>query len=172
MRGRGGSWRDLGFRWPIPRWPVGTVLVAFAVALITIRIYVALVSALGLDFLEPGGQVEDAFFSHGWSLPFLGFAIVFVAPFSEEIFFRGFLFGGLRPLTGFWPAAFLSGLIFAIPHAQVGLLIPFGLIGVIFAYVYARTGSIFTSMSVHFMFNLLSFTLLVLLPGTRQGAPG
>jgi membrane protease YdiL (CAAX protease family) len=46
-------------------------------------------------------------------------------------------------------------------HTQLGLIIPFAAIGFILAFLYQRTGSIFVSMSLHFLFNLISFTLLV-----------
>jgi membrane protease YdiL (CAAX protease family) len=85
-----------------------------------------------------------------------------MAPISEEIFFRGFLFGGLSRYMSFLPAGLLSGIIFASAHAQSGLIIPFTIVGMILAATYRRTGMIYTSMGVHFLFNAISFTALVL----------
>jgi membrane protease YdiL (CAAX protease family) len=75
--------------------------------------------------------------------------------------FRGFLFEGFRKHWGFLLAALLSGLLFAGAHGQPGLVIPFGMIGFIFAFVYQKSRSLPTSISAHFLFNLINFSLLV-----------
>ena len=38
--------------------------------------------------------------------------IVVAAPICEEIFFRGFFFGGMRSRMPFWPAALISAALF------------------------------------------------------------
>jgi membrane protease YdiL (CAAX protease family) len=38
----------------------------------------------------------------------------------------------------------------------------------ILAYTYDRTGSIFADISVHFVFNAVSFCLILLVPGARK----
>ena len=43
--------------------------------------------------------------------------IVALAPVSEELFFRGFVYGGLRSKLSFWPALVIAGLIFGSIHA-------------------------------------------------------
>ena len=47
--------------------------------------------------------------------------IVVLAPVAEELFFRGFLFAGLRTRWSLWPAAITSGLIFGLVHAPTGI---------------------------------------------------
>src|SRR5579872_2908377 len=48
------------------------------------------------------------------------FAAVFIAPFCEEIFFRGFVFPGLRHKMPVGAAIVVSSLLFAIAHADPG----------------------------------------------------
>ena len=91
-----------------------------------------------------------------------------IRPIAEEILFRGTIFAGMNRAWGFWPAALGSGLLFAVAHAQSGLIIPFTLVGVTLAYVYRRAGSIYASMSLHFLFNCISFLALLLIPGARS----
>jgi membrane protease YdiL (CAAX protease family) len=67
----------------------------------------------------------------------------------------------------FWAAALASGFIFSLAHGNVGLIIPFTLVGAILAYTYERSGTIFASMGVHFVFNTVSFTLILLFPELR-----
>ncbi len=118
--------------------------------------YLAIVNVMGLDsLLKPSEQIDSNDFN---SLPvtiMIGFAVLIVAPISEEIYFRGFLFGGLRGLWGFVPGALASGFVFSLVHAQIGLIIPFTLIGFIFAYLYQMSRSLIPSIGTHFLFNLL-----------------
>jgi CAAX protease family protein len=94
------------------------------------------------------------------ALPVQVLLIAIAAPISEEVCFRGMLFGGLRER---WPrvvAALLSGLIFGGLHALTGLsavpvLIAFGFI---LALLYEKTGSIVPGILLHMLNN--SITLI------------
>ena len=60
---------------------------------------------------------RDLGFGHGaFGTIAAGVLIVVAAPFSEEIFFRGFIFGGLRRRLSFPVAAVLSAAIFGLFH--------------------------------------------------------
>jgi len=137
---------------------------------LAIVIYSIVLSAAGADAAVPKQEDLDQLFSNPAILPLTGVALVIFAPVAEEIFFRGFIFGGLvRPL-GIIGAMFVSGFIFGAFHIQnaesVGLLLPFGLIGMLFAWLYYRTGSILPSMAAHFLFNLVSFVAIVAVGGS------
>lgn len=137
-------------------WPgVGTA----ALGHIIIIVYASLIQLLGLDFLLPGTNVPDELFEERLVLPLAGVATVLVAPLAEETFFRGFVFGGLRRYGLFW-AALISGLLFAAAHVSLGGLIPLALVGMLFAWAYSRTGSLWTTIYAHFFFNLVSFVAL------------
>lgn len=147
--------------------------------------YTVGVAALGIDQLEPQNNVPETLFEHPTVLPLTLLLILVAAPVCEEIFFRGFLFpglwGGLQRLWarfrlssgfqrrwqgwGFWPAALLSGLLFSGIHVTdsdlIGLLIPFTVIGTLFAWLRARTGSLWNPILVHFVFNLIGATASV-----------
>ena len=77
----------------------------------------------------------------------------------EETFFRGFVFGGLSKRFSFLGAALMSGFLFALAHGQPTTLIPFTLVGMLFAAGYAYTGSLWTTIAAHFTFNLISFSI-------------
>jgi membrane protease YdiL (CAAX protease family) len=81
--------------------------------------------------------------------------IVIAAPISEEVCFRGMLFGGLRER---WPrvfAALVSALIFGGLHAFTGLsaVPPLIAFGFILALLYERTGSIIPGILLHMLNN-------------------
>lgn len=88
--------------------------------------------------------------------------IVFLAPLSEEICFRGMLFGGLRNRLPMWAAALATGAIFGALHYSTGLSAVPSLIvlGAIFAVVYERTGSIWPPIIMHVANNALALAVL------------
>ena len=91
-------------------------------------------------------------------------AILFVfilieAPVVEELLFRGVLFGGLTKIMPVWPAMVLSGLVFAVIHVNAATLIPLWFLGIAFAWLYARTGTLLAPMAVHFTFNAINLAL-------------
>lgn len=93
-----------------------------------------------------------------------GLLIVVVAPLSEELFFRGFMYAGLRRSMPIWPAALVSGAIFGSLHlagGNAGVAIQLAVFGVILAYLYERTGSLWAPILAHALNNTIAFVLLL-----------
>lgn len=74
---------------------------------------------------------------------------VLIAPICEEIFFRGYLFGGLLHRMSFWPAALLSAFLFALAHGEIGSFAVLFVIGLVLAGLRWRMGSIWPGIVVH-----------------------
>ncbi|MGC9334502.1 MAG: CPBP family intramembrane glutamic endopeptidase [Anaerolineae bacterium] len=81
---------------------------------------------------------------------------VVVAPLVEEIFFRGFVFAGLRERYGWHRAAVISAGLFAVIHLQPTAIAPIFVLGLIFAYLYERSGSIWPAVLMHVSSNALA----------------
>jgi len=101
---------------------------------------------------------------------FTGVIAIVLAPILEELLFRGALFGPLRKKNRFLAYA-VSCLLFMFLHIQNSLFIVpaptlflIGLIyippGVALAWVYERSGSIWSSISLHALMNLVGMTLI------------
>lgn len=93
-----------------------------------------------------------------------GILVVPVAAFCEEMFFRGMLFGGLRQSMPLWPAALISGLIFGLLHltaGDLGVALQLTLFGVILAWAYERSGTLWAPMTLHLINNALAFSFLL-----------
>ncbi|HEY9683585.1 MAG TPA: CPBP family intramembrane glutamic endopeptidase [Drouetiella sp.] len=76
-----------------------------------------------------------------------------VAPFTEEIMFRGLLFGWLRYRFGSLPAILVSSLLFAMWHFDLNGFVQYFSLGLVLASVYNRTRNLWLSMLIHALWN-------------------
>lgn len=84
--------------------------------------------------------------------------VVCVMPaIGEELFFRGLLFGSWKLRLGPVKAMILSSLIFGAFHMSLVKLLPTALLGLCFAYITWKSGSIYPGMVLHFLNNFFSF---------------
>jgi membrane protease YdiL (CAAX protease family) len=88
-------------------------------------------------------------------------ASILVAPFVEEIFFRGFLFQGLRQAYGWNKAALVSSAIFGVLHLQPVAFIPTFLLGYALAIIFNRSNSIWPGIILHALVNGLAMFVLL-----------
>jgi len=87
----------------------------------------------------------------------------FIAPITEEIFFRGILYGFFRR-WGVLVALILSTLLFVFVH-PIGSRIPLPQVvgGIVFAVSYEMTESLLTPITIHILGNTAIFTLSMLI---------
>jgi membrane protease YdiL (CAAX protease family) len=81
---------------------------------------------------------------------------VIMAPLFEEVVFRGFLFRGLANSWGWVWGALASAAVFGLAHLQLDVFVPLFALGFALAWVYQRTGSLWTSITLHAVFNGIS----------------
>ncbi|MGH7660213.1 MAG: lysostaphin resistance A-like protein [Vulcanimicrobiaceae bacterium] len=98
----------------------------------------------------------------GLWLNVMAIVAVTLAPFVEELVFRGFIFNALWRRFPFAVSAIISGLIFGAAHGQAAGILPLAGGGIVLAAVYARTGSLWSSMITHGSFNAITLTFLLL----------
>ncbi|HST55563.1 MAG TPA: CPBP family intramembrane glutamic endopeptidase [Solirubrobacteraceae bacterium] len=87
-----------------------------------------------------------------------------VAPISEELLFRGFIFSALRNLRGPLPAAVLTGVLFGAIHygsAPALDLIPLAVLGFGLCLLYWRTRSLYPCIAAHCVNNCIAFGALM-----------
>ena len=140
-------------------WGVWRPAVAVIAAYLLVAVYVYIARAVLPGFLVPESTVPSGISRDSSTLAIAFAATVVGAPFTEELFFRGFVFGGLSK-WGFWPAAAVSGLLFSLVHFDPGSLVPFFGIGVVMAWLFWSRGSLWDAVLFHFLFNLTSFLIL------------
>ena len=88
-----------------------------------------------------------------------GVLICVVAPFVEELFFRGFMFTVFARRLGVAWAAVLDGAVFGLGHAPAApiQLIALGAFGLGLCLLYWRTKSIIPCMALHALNNSITF---------------
>lgn len=150
----------IGLRKPIRGgWLIGPALVAAALV-------VVLAYGVFLQLIEVSPDTDFPERSDN-ALPFasLFLTAVLMAPFIEEIFFRGFIFGGLRARWGFFPAALAGGAVFGLAHILnpgfYWIVPPILGIGIVFSWGYEYSGSLYPSMFAHFVYNLIQLVVLL-----------
>lgn len=99
-------------------------------------------------------QQEDIAEAFG-PIPVQVLLIAIAAPISEEICFRGMLYGGLREKLPRFGAALIAGLIFGALHAVTGVTAvpPLIAFGFVLCLLYEKTGSIVPGILLHMLNN-------------------
>jgi len=90
-----------------------------------------------------------------------GMLLILVAPFAEELFFRGFLYQAFRNSLGVLPGALLSALIFGAIHFEFFKLVQLSILGVILALLFEKTGSLWSPITLHAINNTLAYIYLL-----------
>ncbi len=96
--------------------------------------------------------------------------MVFVAPFGEEIFFRGTLLAGFLQRYSTKTALLVSALLFALAHANPYQFISAFVAGIVLGAIYIKTKSLWPCVFAHAANNLLAWmTMNQLMPFAIPG---
>ena len=153
------SARDLGLtRLPLrtaAAWTIAAIAAWYAFTLL----YAALLTPVGKqDTLDALGANDTVAL-----LVVTTVLVVLVAPFAEEIFFRGFCYRALRNRFSRWTAAVIVGTIFSAIHYSgpetLALLPPLAVLGALFCLLYERTGSLYPSIALHVVNNAIALAI-------------
>jgi len=114
-------------------------------------------SILGAD-TAPQAIVTFLMENPGLEERLLVFAIAAIAaPITEELLFRGCLYGFLRQSAGRLAALAISSVVFALIHAHPATMPALAVFAVGLALLYEYTGSLWAPIAVHSLFNTLNF---------------
>jgi membrane protease YdiL (CAAX protease family) len=156
----------LGWAWRRPWAQIAAGVAAAGIcALPTLALYKVLQELFGQGPMQH--PLMPVFFSaKGWmSKAMLVVSACTLVPALEETLFRGVLYRALRARWSAAPAAAGSAAIFALGHLSLAGLLPYWLLGVVFAYLYERSGSLLVPTAAHGAFNGFNLALLLVLVG-------
>ena len=87
----------------------------------------------------------------------IGLLAIILAPFAEEVLFRGLLYPTLKqhgfPRLALWG----TSVFFAASHCNLMTFIPLTFLAVVFALLYQTTGNLLAPIFAHSIFNLVGF---------------
>lgn len=80
-------------------------------------------------------------------------AAALVAPLTEELTYRGLIYGFSYRFMGHWPAALLSSALFSLVHADAVASLPLFVLALGLATAYHRSRSLWVPILMHMLFN-------------------
>lgn len=94
----------------------------------------------------------------------IGVAALLLAPVVEEILFRGLLYPWLQMVTSTRVAVTVTTLLFALSHMNLLGFLPLVCFGLLLIWLYDTTDNLLAPITAHFVFNLINFTVALLMP--------
>jgi membrane protease YdiL (CAAX protease family) len=91
-------------------------------------------------------------------------ALVILAPVTEELIFRGFLYGKLRSRLNAIPAIILVSVLFGVLHGQWNVGVIVCIMSVFMCIARELTGTIYSGILMHMIRNGIAFYLLYVNP--------
>ena len=129
-------------------------IAAIPVLVAALFIIVALVNLMKY---VPEKQAVVELFMKEKNAPFLIYTSIFAAfagPIVEELFFRGFMYSAFKKSIGIFWAGLLTSMLFSALHTHVVGFLPILILGMLLAYLYEKTGTLVSSITVHTIHNL------------------
>jgi membrane protease YdiL (CAAX protease family) len=113
------------------------------------------------------GQTQDTGFTqltqhYEFFLAF--FTLVIVAPFAEEILFRGYLLAKLRKYVPLWAAILVTSLLFGIIHFAWNVGVDVFALSIVLCLLRVWTGRLWPSIVLHMIKNGIAFYFLFIIP--------
>lgn len=114
-------------------------------------------------------EVQDLGYSsalQGFELAAAFVCLVVIAPITEEIIFRGFMFKGIRRHLPFVVTALAVSGIFGLVHGQWNVGLDVFAMSMISCYLVEKTRSLWPSIFLHVLKNGVAFSLVYLFAGS------
>lgn len=87
-----------------------------------------------------------------------------ITPVCEELIFRGFLQYKVEHNLGFWPAAIIVSVLFAVAHGQLNAAITTFVLSMVACYQRRKTGAIWSGIGLHAVVNTVATILVFVVP--------
>lgn len=165
IRTRGWKWTDFGWNSLEGRSYWGSVLKFYFLTWIANLMYGIYLFQRG--FTPPETDVYTQLLGNATVVTFILNLVLagILAPIMEETLFRGIIFGGLQTYFGKWTSAGISALFFSGLHFQAYGFVPRFVLGMVLAHLYSKHKSLYPSMAMHAINNIVALTLAVLVEG-------
>ncbi|MBM3740705.1 MAG: CPBP family intramembrane metalloprotease [Acidobacteria bacterium] len=144
-----------------PRGAVALGVAAGAGSFLFAMLNVAVLYVIYRGNIPPRPDLEKVLGLEGIPFAVAALLVSFGAPFAEEFFFRGAIFGPFLEARQLKRAFLVSGLLFAIAHFYMPMFAHYLVSGMAFAWVYAETGTLWAPIAAHATLNCTATLMLV-----------
>lgn len=87
-----------------------------------------------------------------------------ITPVCEELIFRGFLQYKVEHNLGFWPAAIIVSILFAVAHGQLNAAITTFILSMVACCQRRKTGAVWSGIGLHAVVNTVATILVFVVP--------
>ena len=118
---------------------------------------------IGIEMDENTEQIFASLMKEPWGYVAIGI----LAPFAEEVVFRGAVLRtllGLMSKKNHWVAIMISAAIFGLVHANVAQFVNALLLGLLLGWMYYRTKSLVPGILLHWVNNTMAYVLSNIMP--------
>ncbi len=141
------------------KWYTYLLIVAIGIiSLFGLQYFIGVIDNIlkAIGFPLEGGTTESLTNPQSFGIFALSVVVTCIIPaITEELLFRGIILNGLRTRFNDVQAIFMSAFMFALMHQNLQQLVYPFLLGSIMAWLVLRTGSLVSSILVHFINNFL-----------------
>ncbi len=157
LRG-GANWR-IPLAWEAPSgWPTGKWLVLLPV----FALVYLLTAGFGIKLIFPDFRTWFFIPPGGWGMALSFVTVVLLAPWAEELLFRGWIYSSLRQSFGVWAGLIVVALLFALAHLDKTGLYPVLIFipGLVLTLIREKNGSSKASFYAHAAYNCLAWLIV------------
>ena len=156
--------------WAVGGWLTWQQLLLGVAAFIAAMILMVVVLAL-IGQIIPGFNIEQtqeigvdprAIYNRTEMLAVFALFVI-IAPISEELIFRGYLYGKLRQMTSIVTSTLITSLLFGLAHLQPNVAVATFVMSVVMCLCREATQSIYPAIIVHILKNGIAFALLFIM---------
>jgi len=161
---------DFGFRLTPVSQTLSLAIILFTLMIIGEFFFNWGIHTLGIPQVGSQSLVPDLLYSGVMPYWFFFIFAGIIAPFVEELIFRGVLLGAIVPKVGYMWGVVLSAAIFSVSHLEWTALLPLFLFGAVMAVLYIRTRSLWPGVIFHGINNVVAvFIIMKNKPATDLG---
>ena len=124
-----------------------------------IILWAQLVEYLNLEIFKSNNYSEEVFNSLNNNYVLIFFMACIIAPFCEEVIFRGYLYKIIRDKSNVLFAIVINSLFFGAIHFEPSAIVPAAILGVALSMVRLKTNSLLPSIAIHTFHNLLALII-------------
>jgi membrane protease YdiL (CAAX protease family) len=147
---------------------ITTILLAVLLTILSMPLYMC-ANVLSQIFV-PNTVVQASSQLLSGSLLASWFVMTIAAPICEEVAIRGFCFNRFRRITSLLIATLVSAVMFGIIHLNINQMCYAIVLGVVFALANFASGSIWTSITMHFIVNNIGLLTIAAVNAATEAA--